>query len=95
MPAINEPWGLVYLEALSCKTPIIGLNRNAFPEICNFGQYGFILEKPDPEELANVIMAALKDQEKLAEMGLAGQEFVTGNFTWERVTDKIINTVFV
>ena len=24
MPAINEPWGLVYLEALSCKMPIVG-----------------------------------------------------------------------
>src|SRR6185436_4212960 len=28
MPAQNEPWGLVFLEALSCKTPVLGLNRN-------------------------------------------------------------------
>ena len=29
MPALNEPWGLVYLEALACRTPLLGLNRNS------------------------------------------------------------------
>ena len=49
MPAINEPWGLVYLEALACKTPIVGLNRNSFPEIADYGNYGFGLDSTNPE----------------------------------------------
>ena len=42
MPAIREPNGITYLEALANKTPIIGLNRFAFPEFCGYGEYGFI-----------------------------------------------------
>src|SRR5690606_25598863 len=32
-PMLNDPWGQVYLEALSSRTPAIGLNRNGLGEI--------------------------------------------------------------
>lgn len=52
MPALNEPWGLVYLEALACKVPILGLNRNSLPEITDNGQYKFLVEEPTPDKIA-------------------------------------------
>lgn len=93
MPAYNEPWGLVYLEALSCKMPIVGLNRNAFPEISNYGECGFGLDDPDAELLAKTITDAFNNTEKLSQMAEAGQKYCLSKFTWEHSVDKILQVV--
>ncbi|WP_316569287.1 glycosyltransferase family 4 protein [Neobacillus sp. YIM B06451] len=91
MPALNEPWGLVYLEALACKTPIIGLNRNSIPEITKNGEFGFIINETAPDELANIILHAYSNPSLLKEMGEKGQEYCLKHFTWETVTSKILD----
>lgn len=93
MPAINEPWGLVYLEALACKTPIIGLNRNSFPEISGYGNYGFGLDSTNPEELAEIILKCFDTPEQLKKMGLEGQAYCLNKFSWENTVSKIIKTI--
>jgi len=89
MPAFNEPWGLVYLEALSCKTPIVGLKKNSIPEITQNGKYGFCLEKAEAEELSNIILYAFQNPDKLEKMGLEGQKYCLKNYTWENAGKKI------
>ena len=89
MPALFEPNGMVYVEALSCKTPIIGLNRLAFPEFSGHGKYGFIVEE-NPESIAETILSALNDPQKLRKMGLSGQEYAINRFNWDIVANKII-----
>jgi glycosyltransferase involved in cell wall biosynthesis len=93
MPALNEPWGLVYLEALACKTPILGLNRNSLPEITCKGQYGFLVDKPTPDSIADAILQAFSNPDKLRAMGAAGQRFCLETFSWERVALKIASVI--
>jgi len=93
MPAVNEPWGLVYLEALSCKTPVMGLNRNALPEITQQGRFGFCLENATPDAVADALLEAFRDPLRLARMGAEGQEYCVQNFTWERTVQRIIETI--
>jgi glycosyltransferase involved in cell wall biosynthesis len=93
MPAVNEPWGLVYLEALSCKTPVMGLNRNAFPEITQRGRFGFCLEDATAEAVAEALLDAFRDPDRLARMGAEGQEYCVRNFTWERTVQRIVDTI--
>ncbi|GEM_PF-627971 len=93
MPALHEPNGITYLEALASKTPVVGLNRFAFPEFAGNGEWGFIVENPDPRELADVINSALEDKHRLAEMGKMGQEYVLSRFSWDIVVDKMINSM--
>lgn len=94
MPAFNEPWGLVYLEALACKTPILGLNRNSMPEITQNGKYGFLVNEPTPESIAEAILQAFADPNKLEEMGAAGQKYCLETFSWEQVANKIKNVIW-
>jgi glycosyltransferase involved in cell wall biosynthesis len=89
MPAANEVWGLVYLEALACKTPILGLNRNALPEITQYGKYGFLVNKPTPDSIADAILKAFSDPQKLREMGIMGQKYCLDTFSWDFVVNKI------
>ena len=93
MPAINEPWGLVYLEALACKIPITGLNRNSFPEISGNGEYGFGLNEQDPEKLSEIILLAFSDQKQLEAKAIKGQEYCLKTFSWSNTVSKIITTI--
>lgn len=90
MPSLNEPWGLVYLEALACKIPIVGMNRNAFPEISNDGGYGFLLNNNDHNELADIIIKAFSDPKELERKGKEGQDWCLKNFSWENTVNKMI-----
>lgn len=90
MPALAEPNGITYLEALANKTPIVGLDRFALPEFSGYGEWGFICKKESPEELANVIIDAFSDEERLMEMGQLGQKFVVENFDWGKVEENMV-----
>jgi glycosyltransferase involved in cell wall biosynthesis len=93
MPAINEPWGLVYLEALACKMPIVGLNRNSFPEISANGKFGFGLNEADPNKLSEILINAFSNCQKLEEMGIKGQEYCMKKFSWNNTVSIIIKTI--
>lgn len=93
MPAVNEPWGLVFLEALASRTPILGLRRNALPEITGEGRYGFLVDDPQPEAISVAILDAFSDPERLRRMGDAGQAFCLERYSWDRVAAKIASAV--
>ncbi len=93
LPAFYEPWGLVYLEAMACGLPIIGFNRNSFPEISANGKYGFGLNSDNPEELAEIILNAFSDPERLSEMGQNAQKYCLDKFSWEYVVARIVQVI--
>lgn len=93
MPALNEPWGLVYLEALSCRAPILALNRNAAPELTRQGAYGFCVREPSAEAVAEALLEAFSDPNRLAEMGQAGQDYSVNHFTWENTARRIVEAI--
>lgn len=94
MPALFEPNGTTYLEALANKTPIVGVNRFAFPEFSGYGKWGFVLERESPEQLALLLCNALLDEQRLERMGLEGQLFVRERYSWDKVVDKINNIIY-
>jgi len=93
MPALNEPWGLVFLEALSCKTPILGLNRNAMPEITQHGRFGFCIDDATPAGVAAGLVEAFQKPDRLACMGAEGQDYCLRTFTWENTVKRIVEGI--
>ena len=93
MPALNEPWGLVYLEALSCKTPVMGLNRNALPEITQQGRFGFCINDATAQGVADALLDAFRLPERLAQMGAEGQKACLENFTWDNTVKRIVDGI--
>lgn len=93
MPARNEPWGLVYLEALSQGTPILGVDRHAFRELCGDGAYGVIADRPEAVAVARAVADALADRPGLARKGAAGRRFVAEFADWNRVARRITDGI--
>ena len=93
LPALNEPWGLVYLESLACGVPVLGLNRNALPELTGYGAYGFYAQEASASGVAEAILRAFQNPAVLARMGQAGQEHCLRTFTWERTVDRMVAAI--
>lgn len=90
MPSLSEPNGVTYLEAMANKTPIVGLNRFAYPEFAGHAnERGFIVNTASPKEVATTVIDALSDKDRLETMGLNGYEFVKANYSWDIVVNKI------
>ncbi len=93
MPAINEPNGITYLEALANKAPILGLERFSVPEFSGYGKFGFYTASEAPQSLSNLIIEALSDKKRLKAMGEAGQQFIEERYTWGKVIDKMVEAM--
>jgi glycosyltransferase involved in cell wall biosynthesis len=89
MPALHEPWGLVYLEALASRCVVLGLDRNALGEITGGGKYGFLVRHATPAAIAAALTLALSDAEKLRSMAAAGQEHCLSKYSWARTASLI------
>ncbi len=94
MPALSEPNGTTYLEALANKSPTIGLNRFAYPEFCGYGEYGFIAKGDTPQDVAEAICEAFSDRLRLRRMGEAGQRYVKNKYRWDAVVSKMLACMY-
>ncbi len=50
---IEEAFGMVMIEAMSCGTPVIAFNRGSIPEIVSHGKTGYVVK--DVQEMVNAI----------------------------------------
>jgi glycosyltransferase involved in cell wall biosynthesis len=89
MPSLCEPFGLVFLEAMSHKLPCIGTNIDAVKEIIEDQKTGFLIPPEDSEALAARIIKLLSSPGLAKRLGLAGFKKVKEEFQWEKVAEKI------
>jgi len=89
-PMLNDPWGQVYLEAMVSRTPVMGLARNGLPELVDGGRHGFLVDRADPEALAEAMVSALSDPQRLEHMADKAQAYVVATHSWDRVAERIL-----
>jgi glycosyltransferase involved in cell wall biosynthesis len=92
MPAEQEPWGLVYIEAMRAGIPPVGLRKAAFPEIVADGEYGFIIDEAAARDLAVLLEHLLMRPNKVQEIGINAREYSANKFTWSAVSHQILKT---
>ena len=87
----QEGLGLVLLEAMSCKKPVIGTNSGGIPDIIKDGETGLLVPEKDPEALADAIEKLLKDNELANRLAESGYKYVIENFTSSKIADKVLD----
>ena len=80
MPSLQEGFGMMTLEAMSCGVATIGVDRTSTPEI--IGDAG-VLVKPDASALAKAI-SRLADNKKLRDRVAAACLKRSASFSWKR-----------
>lgn len=86
-PTLNEAFGLVAVEAMEYKIPVVASAEGGIPDIINNGNSGYTVEKNNPMALASAIERLLKDHELCNRMGKAGRKLFEEKFT-EEVFEK-------
>jgi glycosyltransferase involved in cell wall biosynthesis len=87
LPSAFEAFGIVFLEAWICGTPVIGAARGAMPAV--IGDAGLTFEHDDPADLARAIAAILADREMAQAMAERGRAKVQARYTWARIATTV------
>ena len=65
LPSETESFGLVALEAMASKVPVVSSNSGGLPEVNIEGKTGFLLEVKDIDGMARKAISLLADENKL------------------------------
>ena len=102
-PSVYEPFGIINLEAMACRAPVVASAVGGILEVVVDGETGKLVPfRPDPattfpadpdqfaRDLAAGVTALLDDPELARRMGEAGRRRVEEKFSWETIADQTI-----
>jgi phosphatidylinositol alpha-mannosyltransferase len=86
----GESFGIVLLEAMACRTPVIASNLPAFNRVLDFGSCGLLFENEDAQSLAAALVDTINDQAALTKRVDTAYARVQ-TFDWSKVATAIID----
>ena len=102
-PSVYEPFGIINLEAMACRAPVVASATGGILEVVVDGETGFLVPfeadpvttfPSDPDrfalDLATRITELLNDPEKCRKFGDAGRQRVEEIFSWSSIADQTI-----
>ena len=90
LPTLNEAFGLVVLEAMSMRLPILVSSLAGASELIEDGLNGLLIKDPtDAFEIAHKLDAILSNQRLRTQLGKEGRQ-TARKYTWDIVAQKHI-----
>lgn len=90
MPSLWEGFGLVLLEAMSRRVPVIANRVSAIPEVVVHGETGLLVEPRDVAALAAAMTRLLEDHALRQHMGLLGAARLEERFNVDRMVSGTV-----
>jgi glycosyltransferase involved in cell wall biosynthesis len=94
LPSISETFGIVILEAMEQKVPVIASAVGGIPEIIKDGKTGILVPPADSEKLAKTISWLLAEKKDRLSLSTEAYDILKKNYDWSKIIDDIEN-VFV
>lgn len=89
----NETFGLVNLEAMAHKKPVVATNEGGIPDVIKDGENGLIAERKDSESLAQCIRKLLDSEDVRQKMGEDGYKKLMEQFTEDKFEANLLQIV--
>jgi glycosyltransferase involved in cell wall biosynthesis len=90
-PAVwNDPSPLTTYEAAASGLPIVSTRSGGIPEIVDHGRSGLLVERSDPQGLANAILQLLSNPDQRDAMARAAFERASTMFSWDHIAAHLI-----
>src|SRR5271165_6776368 len=103
-PSVYEPFGIINLEAMACRAPVVASSTGGIKEVVVDGETGYLVPfdqdpvtsfptHPDQfaRDLAARIQILLDDEEKCRRFGDAGRRRVEEIFSWTAIAQQTIH----
>jgi glycosyltransferase involved in cell wall biosynthesis len=88
LPSRGEGFPMSILEAMSHRLPVVCTPVGGNPELVTAGEHGYLVPVDDAPALAAAMGKLAADEALRARLGAAGYARVSGEFTFDRTTDK-------
>ena len=75
LPSRFEGLGLVLVEAMQKRTPILASRAGAIPEILGYGKYGFLFESEDLNDLVSQLKSILDNPQSVSDTVERAEEY--------------------
>jgi glycosyltransferase involved in cell wall biosynthesis len=89
-PSIYEAFGMSLVEAMASEVPVVASRVGGMVEVIGEGETGTLVEAGNATDLANAIIDLLENETKMKSMGKAGPKRVAELFTWDRVSENLL-----
>jgi len=83
-----EGFGIVIIEAMAAKLPVISSDRGAIPYLIGDGENGLMSEFRNVENLRENIGRIFKDKKLREKLIKGGKEF-SKNYSWEKIVEMV------
>jgi glycosyltransferase involved in cell wall biosynthesis len=85
LPTYQEPFGIVFIEAMTARLPIVATRVGAIPELVQDGNNGRLVEPGDIQGLANALSGLLGDPEMSRLFGERSYQLTRERYSWQAV----------
>lgn len=90
-PSYSESFGMSLVEAMACEKPVVATRVGGMVDIVDEGRTGYLVDRGEPQALAEAILHLLPDEALRDEMGKAGRQVVLERFSWSQVALSLMN----
>jgi alpha-maltose-1-phosphate synthase len=87
-PSVYEPFGIINLEAMACRAPVVASAVGGILEVVEDGRTGLLIPPGRPDALAEALNRVLADSTLARRMGEAGRRRVEGQFSWASIAER-------
>ncbi len=88
-PSSASPWGLVVTEAMAAGKPVIVSKQVGTSEIIEHGVNGIIIDKAEPEKIAEQVQKLINDTTLSRRIGTNAYQYVKENLSWEKYAFRV------
>lgn len=91
-----ESFGIVLIEAMACKTPVIGTRMGGIPEVIHDKKTGLLISPKNATQLKKAILSIFSNPSSAKKMGEAGYKEVKKSFEWNNKinqTNKLLQSL--
>jgi len=89
LPSFEEPFGLVFAEAMAMRKPVVALSNGGTPEVVEHGKCGLLSAPGDIRALADNLVMLVTDPALRREFGERGRARVLDRFTPARLASDV------
>lgn len=89
VPSYYEPFGLVVLESMACKTPVVASEVGGLTTIIQNSVNGMLFKPRNPVDLREKVIQIYQSQEMAEIITRNAHKNIIDNYSWKRVVEQI------
>jgi glycosyltransferase involved in cell wall biosynthesis len=84
-PSVYEPFGIINLEAMACKVPVVASKVGGILEVVVPEETGILVKPGKPLEIAEAVNRLLQDKSTAVRFGENGRRRAEELFSWQYI----------